>query len=238
MCTVGQTTQTEIGYHVVRVTNKRIMTAFARGDFVFLDKWGSPITDVHNNITFIFSVCLMRRVQKNRRNGQEITRAIDLVNPRLCIVAAAIRIYFRSLRLDPDGNRPLGFYVDKRKVIYLTGRKINVILKDIAAEVYTDLTPSELSTFSVHMWRVTACVLLQQAGKNEDYIKMRLQWAGESYKIYLRNTSILARQHLAAVSTQTGLFTDAYSLVPLALPELPLEEEALVDTATGPYAAF
>ena len=44
--------------------------------------------------------------------------------------------------------------------------------------------------------------------------------------------------NLAAVSTQTGLFTDAYSLVPSALPDLPLEEEALVDTASGPYNAF
>ena len=145
---------------------------------------------------------------------------------------------FRLLRLDPGGNRPLGFYVNKRKVRYLTGRKINVLLKIIAQEVYTDLTPSELSTFSVHMWRVTACVLLQQAGKNEDYIKMRLQWVGESYKIYLQNTSILARQHLSAVPTQTGLFTDAYSLGPSALPDTPLKEEALVDTASGSYAAF
>ena len=81
-------------------------------------------------------------------------------------------------------------------------------------------------------------MLLQQAGKNEDYIKMRLQWVGESYKIYLQNTSILARQHLSAVPTQTGLFTDAYSLGPSALPDTPLKEEALVDTASGSYAAF
>jgi len=53
----------------------------------------------------------------------------------------------------------------------------------------------------------------------------------------LRNTSILAQQHLLAV-TKTEFFTDAYSLVPSALHELPLEEEALVDTATGTCAAF
>ena len=118
MCEVGQAKYTEIGYHVVPVTNKHIMKAFARGDFVFLDKLGSQITDVHNNITFILTIRLTWRVQKNHHNGQEITRAIDLVNPRLCIVAAAIRIYFRSLRLDPDNNRPLGFYVEQRKVKY------------------------------------------------------------------------------------------------------------------------
>jgi len=44
--------------------------------------------------------------------------------------------------------------------------------------------------------------------------------------------------NLLAVSIQTEFFTDAYSLVPSALHELPLEEEALVDTATGTCAAF
>ena len=58
MCKVGQAEQIKIGFHVVPVSNKRIMKAFARGDFVFLDKLGSRITDVHNNITFILSLRL------------------------------------------------------------------------------------------------------------------------------------------------------------------------------------
>ena len=238
MCEVGQRTQTRIEYHIVPVTGRRIMKAFRRGDFQFFDAHGFRITDVLNNASLIRQLKILWRVQKNRRNGQWITWWIDTVNPRLCMVAAAIRIYLRSLYHDPKGEHPLGFYTEKGRVKYITGRKFNLYLKDVAQKIYPDITPKELSQFSAHMWRVTACVLLQQAGKDSDYIKKRLRWAGESYKIYLRDTSVLARQHLAAVSPQVGHFTDAYRLEPLALPANPLENQEPVDVNAGQYEAF
>lgn len=88
------------------------------------------------------------------------------------------------------------------------------------------------------MWCVTAAVLLQQAGKDADYIKMCLRWAGESYSIYLRNAAILARQHLAAVSAQDAHFVDAYQLDPSALPEQALAQMAPNDNNSGDYQSF
>ena len=238
MCEVGQRTQTRKEFHLVPVTNRRILMALHRVDFVFLDKHGFRVTDPANNIDSIHSVRITWRVQKNRRNGQKITWTIDLVNPRLCIVKATIRIYLRSQRYDETGAHPLGFYMESGKVKYLTGRRVNAYFKQVAQKVYPDITKTKLSQYSSHMWRVTACVLLQQAGKNEDYIKKRLRWAGESYKIYLRDTAVLARQHLAAVLPQVGHFEDAYRLDPSALPDAALEEEHPVDSNSGQYESF
>ena len=137
------------------------MKAFRRGDFVFFDQYGFKITDVINNASSICKLKINWRVQKNRRNGQWITWWIDKVNIRLCMVAAAIGIHLRSLYHDPQGEYPLGFYTEKGKVKYITGRKFNLYLKSVALKIYPDVTPKELSQFSSHMWRVTACVLLQ-----------------------------------------------------------------------------
>ena len=56
------------------------------------------------------------------------------------------------------------------------------------------------------MIRVSACVILQVADKKADFIKMRLRWESDSYRVYLRNTSLLAMRHLEA-STQVHNYT-------------------------------
>ena len=238
ICKAGQRTQSKIEYHEVQVTGKLIMKAFARGDFVFKDAQGRVICHVEHQRELIIELEVTWRVQKNRRNGQRITWLRDKVNPRLCMVDAAIRIHIRSTRFDPPGAHPLGFYIEKGKMKYITGQKISAYFKSVATVVYPGIQKEGLSQFSSHMWRVTAAVLLQQAGKDADYIKMRLRWAGESYSLYLRNTAVLARQHLAAVSAQDAHFMDAYQLDPSALPEQPLEQQAPIDTTTGTYHSF
>ena len=130
-------------------------------DFVFLDKRSFRITDVATNVALIHSIRIALKVQKNRRNGQKITWTMDLVNPRLCIVKAAICIYLRSLKYDPEQALTPGLlYKEKGKVKYITGRKVNTYFKQVAQKVYPDITKEELSQYSSHMWRVTACVLL------------------------------------------------------------------------------
>ena len=238
ICEVGQKTQSRIEYHEVKVTGRRIMMAFARGDFVFLDIHDRQIFHVEHHRELIRKCEITWRVQKNRRNGQKITWMRDTVNPRLCMVEAAIRIHIRSLRYDIPGAHPLGFYIEKGRMKYITGRKISAYFKDVAQIVYPGIQKEGLSQFSSHMWRVTAAVLLQQAGKDADYTKMRLRWAGESYSLYLRNTAILAKQHLAAVSAQDAHFVDAYQLDPSALPEQPLDEIAPIDHNGDDYQAF
>jgi hypothetical protein len=43
--------------------------------------------------------------------------------------------------------------------------------------------------------RVWAWVLLDEAGKPPDYIKKRLHWLGDSFRMYLRDTAIIQHQH-------------------------------------------
>ncbi len=50
------------------------------------------------------------------------------------------------------------------------------------------------------MW---ALVLLNEAGMIPDFMKSRLRWMGESYRLYLRNTSILQQKHVDALSKES-----------------------------------
>jgi hypothetical protein len=89
--------------------------------------------------------------------------------------------------------------IKKGKVIYLTGNKIAKLLQKAVKEVRPDTTPDELKRYSVHSLRVWACVLLGEAGKLPDYIKKRLGWLGDSFRMYLRDTAIIQHQHVDAL---------------------------------------
>ena len=62
-----------------------------------------------------------------------------------------------------------------------------------------NITDEELSLYSCHSIRVTACVLLHEAGKDGTYIKLRLRWKSECFQIYLRNTATIRAQHTEAL---------------------------------------
>ncbi len=47
--------------------------------------------------------------------------------------------------------------------------------------------------------RVWACVLLDEAGKPPDYIKKRLNWLGDFFRMYLRDTLAIQLQHVNAL---------------------------------------
>ncbi len=43
--------------------------------------------------------------------------------------------------------------------------------------------------------RVWACVLLDEAGATPEFIKSRLRWMGNSFRMYLRDTGIIQDKH-------------------------------------------
>ncbi len=194
----GQSTQKKIDYYAPPVGSK-IMKAFRRLDFEFFEVNGRRIVDPASNAVAVHSVTICWRVQKNRRNGQKISWIIDNRFPLMCPVRAALRIYVRSIELGMKEFEPMGVYRNKHgRRVFITGTTIAQLFKSIARNVYPDITSQELSQFSAHMIRVSAAVLLQIADKPADYIKLRLRWEGDSYRVYLRNTSVLAYQHLKA----------------------------------------
>ncbi len=50
------------------------------------------------------------------------------------------------------------------------------------------------------MW---ALVLLDEAGMTPDFMKSHLRWMGESYRLYLCDTSILQQKHVDALSKES-----------------------------------
>ena len=53
--------------------------------------------------------------------------------------------------------------------------------------------------YSSHSIRVWACVVLDEAGMPPDFIKKRLRWMGESYRVYLRDTNKINEKHVQAL---------------------------------------
>ena len=105
----------------------------------------------------------------------------------------------------------MGAYLENKTVKYITGARIGTLFKDIAKHIYPDITKAELLKFSAHMIRVSAAVLLQVAEKPAHFIKIRLRWESDTYRDYLRNTSVVALKHLEANVSAT-LAKQAYTL--------------------------
>lgn len=91
-----------------------------------------------------------------------------------------------------------------------------------------DIPGNEVKKYSAHSLRIWACTLLDEAGKSPEFIKKRLQWMGDSFRMYLCDTSIINRQHRDALENAS---TEFLSLVMLAsLPDV-----VLIDDSMGDY---
>jgi hypothetical protein len=125
----------------------------------------------------------------------------------------------------------MGVYVNHQGVVkYLTGNKISEVLQAITKKCHPDLTKDEMSSFSSHSGRVWAVVLLDEAGMSPDFIKSWLRWMGESYRLYLRDTAILQRKHIAALEQSLFDFISLYRDNCTALPDIVPEKDS-----TGSY---
>jgi hypothetical protein len=86
---------------------------------------------------------------------------------------------------------------------YLTGKKISNILRSIARAVHPDLLEDAIKRYSSHSGQVWALVLLDEAGMTPDFMKSCLCWMGKSYRLYLRDMSILQQKHVDALSKES-----------------------------------
>lgn len=215
-----------------------ILKAFMAGDIKFYDAKDHWIKNVKSHGCRAVKFRAHWRIQKNRRNGEEADFAADHDNPELCMVQAMLRIVLRARRLRRPRNSPLGVFRDGRsgKVKYLTGNKISAFFKSVAKQAHPTLTEEELKKYSAHSIRVTAAVLLHQAGKLPDYIKIRLRWVGESYRLYLRNTERLMMQHVKALDSDSKMIA-ALRQVLTTLPDS-VAYSAQEDDSMGEYISF
>jgi hypothetical protein len=103
-----------------------------------------------------------------------------------------MRLILRARWLKQPDDMPIAIYKTKKgKVIYLTGNKIAKLLRKAVKKVRPNTTPDELKRYSTHSLPVWAWVLLDEAEKPPDYIKKRLCWLGDYFKIYLPDTTII-----------------------------------------------
>jgi hypothetical protein len=74
--------------------------------------------------------------------------------------------------------------------------------------------------FSSHSGRVWAIIILDEAGMLPDFIKSQLRWMGNSYRLYLQDTSILQQKHLTALDRASTKFTALFGENPMTLPDV------------------
>ena len=121
-----------------------------------------------------------------------------------------IRIVNRAKCLKVSTKKPLAVWKDgKGNVKYITGAKAATFFRAIAKQLYPHMTAKELSRFTVHSIRVLAAVLLHEAGKDAEFLKVRLRCLSDSYCLYLRNTKKLAAQHTEAIGTFSAHIPDS-----------------------------
>ena len=55
--------------------------------------------------------------------------------------------------------------------------------------------------YCCHSIRVWVCVTLDEEGMSPDFIKNRLKWMGESYRVYLRDINKINEKHMEALKS-------------------------------------
>ena len=215
-------------------SGKTVVKAFIKSDFDFFDKSGRRIVDLdEDGMDQVNTMSVTWRIQKNRCNGQKLQIAADHANPAICPVRNALQVVLRAKRLNQTDDKPLAIFVDgKQKTRYLTAGKIADVLRKAVKLVKPDIDADEIKKYSAHSIRVWACVLLSEAGKSPDFIKSRLRWLGESYRMYLRDTKIMNEQHLEALEESSNAIM---AILQANFESLQLPTEAMEDLEMGEY---
>jgi hypothetical protein len=175
------------------------------------------------------SICWV--IQKNNKNRELKWYSRDHETPELCIVDEFINLIERAKLLGQQDNMPLCVYQNNRgKTVYLTGKALTDYIRKIAKKLYPHMKEEELSYFSCHSFRVWAAVLLSEAGKDGDYIKIRLRWCSEWYRVYLQDTLNSAAEHNKSLQTNS---TNIHFALHAGLLTVLEEEFDHIDTEMG-----
>ena len=95
--------------------------------------------------------------------------------------------------------------------------------------MHPNITKDEEQRYSAHSMRVWACVLLDEAGKSPDYIKKRLRWMGDSFRMYLRDTHVIQDQHREALRASSEEVMDLVSALPADILRLSTMSDGTAD---------
>jgi hypothetical protein len=211
----AQTTQDKVDHHTYP-SGIMVIKAFIANNFIFYDKKKCVVKDLNKDS--LQQACFVKItwcIQKNRQNGQSITLVAESDRPKIFPMRSAMRLVLWARQLNQPDDMPVAVYKTKKgKVIYLTGNKIAKLFRKAIKKVRPDTTPDKLKWYSTHSLRVRACVLLDEAGKLPDYIKKSLRWLGDSFRMYLRDTTIIQHQHVDALLAALQEVIDLIAALP------------------------
>jgi len=84
------------------------------------------------------------------------------------------------------------------------------------------MTREEISRCSSHLGRVWAVVLLDEAGLPPEFIKCRLHYLSDAYRLYLRDTSFIQSKHTNALNKDSEdiikLLGENHMIIPNIVP--------------------
>jgi hypothetical protein len=107
--------------------------------------------------------------------------------------------------MDQLESKPIAVFINKFGIStrYLTDKKNQDVLQSVAKAVHPDFMEDKIKYFFSHSGRVWALVLLDEAGMSPASMTSCLRWIGESYKLYLRDTTNLQQKHAEALKNES-----------------------------------
>jgi hypothetical protein len=212
----AQTTQDKVNFHTYP-SGTSVVKAFIANIFIFYNERKRIIKELNeDSLQRAHFVKITWRKQKNCQNGQSITLAAESDRTEICLVRSIMQLVLRARWLNQPDDMPVAVYKTKKgKIIFRTGNKIAKLLRKPIKKVHPDTSPDKFKRYSAHSLRVWACVLLDKAGKVPYYIKKRLLWLGDSFRMYLRDAAIIQHQHVDAL---LAVFQEVMDLI-AALPK-------------------
>ena len=214
-----------IGYYFTPAGN-RVARAFTLKNFIFYSNSDVVVTwnEALRAPDSVARIATEYDIQKNRVNGQLITFSREDRYPDFCPVRLALSIV--QLAIDLGASRPtdpLCLYKNNNGIIqYLTGESITQYYRYVTRLVFPAVSDADLALVSTHSIRVTACVLLHEAGMDASYIKLRLRWKSNCFEVYLRNAPRIQAQHNEALSHANMALLQALTDITRNIPSLSL----------------
>ncbi len=133
---------------------------------------------------------------------------------------------------------PLG-YTGQKKVnqFILLATRLPRLLRKAVKSIRPDTSSEDLKRYSAHSLRVWACIFLDEAGKPPDYIKKRLRWLGDSFRMYLRDTLAIQLQHVNELREVSQEVTDLINVLPAYVIALSISmTDGTIDPDMNEYA--
>jgi hypothetical protein len=138
-----------------------------------------------------------------------------MTNPTICSMHSVMQLVLHACLFLQLDEMPIAFYItEKSKAFYLTGNKFAELLRKVVWKVCQDTTTDNLKKYSANFLCVWACILCNETRKSPKYMKKRLSWLGNSFRMYLRDTTIIQYQHIDALQAASQEVMDFIAALP------------------------